>query len=107
MHEVRRHRYKRPISKYEVRPIAEFLDAGKNVIPATAVQPGRMVAQFVEVFVHFECGWNCLDQYSCSNRTAWNSKFILGEIEGVIPDACLEVALHFRQVEIRAAAASY
>src|SRR6266487_29498 len=64
-----------------------------------------MVAQFVEDLVHFECRWNCLDEYGCPNRAAWNPKFILREIEDIIPYACLEVAFHFRQVEIRAAAA--
>ena len=53
------------------------LDTGKNVIPAAAVQPGRMFAQFVENFVHFKGGRDRLDQHSGPNRSLRNAELIL------------------------------
>ena len=105
MHEVRRHRDERAVGQQEIAFVPEFLDAGKNVIPSPAVQAGGMIAQFVENFVHLERSGNRLDQYRRANRSLRNAQLILREFENIIPDARFEMALHFRQIKIRAAAA--
>src|SRR5215813_2863055 len=66
-----------------------------------------MVAQLVQNLVHLERCRHCLDKDGCANRAARNTKLILCEIERVIPNACLAMALHLRQVEIWPAAAFY
>ena len=35
------------IGQHEIRTIAKLLDEAENVVPAPAIQPGGMVAQFV------------------------------------------------------------
>src|SRR5215470_20016055 len=95
------HRHARAIWQDEFRMILEFFDEAKNVVPAAAVQTGGMLPQFIENFIHLECGENRLDQNGRTDCAAWNSEPILREVENVIPQARLEMALHFRQVEVR------
>ena len=104
-HEMRRHRDQRAIGEQEIGFVPETFDAGKNVIPATAVEPGGMLAQFVKDLVHLECGRDRLDQHRGANRPLRNAEFLLREIEDVVPDARLEMALHFRQIKIGTASA--
>src|SRR5712672_3733216 len=80
---------------------AKLLDETENVIPAAAVQPRGMLAQFVKDLVHFECRQNRFDQDSGANRSARNAQFILGKTEHVVPQPRLQVTLHLRQVEVR------
>jgi hypothetical protein len=47
-----------------------------------------------------------LDQHGGANRAVWDAKPILRKVEHVIPEPRFQVALHFRQIEIRTAAAS-
>ena len=104
-HEMRRHRDQRAIGEEEVGLVPKPFDAGKNVIPAAAVQPGGMFAQLVENFVHLKGGRDRLDQHRGADRALRNAELILRQLEDVVPDARFEMALHFRQVKIRAAAA--
>ena len=64
-----------------------------------------MIAQLVKDFVHLECRRNRLDQHGRADRPARNAEFILRQIEYIIPNPRLEMALHFRQVKIRTGAA--
>src|ERR1700719_2934389 len=50
------HRDLRSVGENEFRTRAEFLDIAENVVPPAAVEPGRMLAQFVKDLVHFESG---------------------------------------------------
>ena len=43
--------------------LREPLDEGKDIVPAAAVEPDDVVAQFVENLVHFEGGRQRLDQH--------------------------------------------
>ena len=104
-HEMRRHRDERAIGEQEIRFAAKLFDAGKNVIPAAAVEPGRMLAQLVKNLVHLECRQNGFDQDRRADRALRNAKLVLRQLEDVVPKARFEVALHFRQIKIRAAAA--
>src|SRR6478735_1214508 len=64
-----------------------------------------MIAQLVENFVHLEGGRDRFDQYGGADRPLGNAQLLLGKIEDIVPDARLEMALHFRQVKVRTAAA--
>src|SRR5207248_608116 len=105
MHEMRRHRDQRAIGQHEVRLVPKLFNAGKNVIPTSAIQSGGMVAQFVKDFVHLKRSRNGFDEHGGANAAARNSQFVLREIERVVPNPGLEMALHLRKIEIRAAAA--
>src|SRR5437762_3473273 len=61
-HEMRGHRHERAVRQTKVAPVAELLDARKNIIPAAAVETRGMRAQLVQDLVHLERGKNGLDQ---------------------------------------------
>src|SRR5258707_863545 len=96
-----RHSDFRAIGKNEVGAIAEFLDEAENVIPASAVEPRRVLAQFVQNFVHLKRRKNRFDQHRGANGPARNSNIVLREIKDVIPQSRFQMALQLRQIEIR------
>src|ERR1700693_877791 len=62
-----------------------------------------MLAKLVKNLVHPESRWNCFDQDRGANGAARNLEFILSQIENIVPDAGLQMALHLRQIKIRSA----
>ena len=56
------HRHLRAIGQNRCRIGRTFLDEREDVIPATAVEAGRVLAQLVEKLVHLECGRQRLDE---------------------------------------------
>ena len=92
------------VGQHKVRTASEFLDETKNVIPAPAVQPDGVVAQFVEDFIHFKSRGNGLDQHGSADGSSGHSGIFLGKEEDVIPQPRFEVALEFGQIEIGAGA---
>ena len=84
--------------------IPEFLDEAEDVIPAAAVQSGGMIAQLVENLVHLERRGDGFDQHGGANRALGYPDVFLREHEHVVPQARFLVALHLRQIEIRAGA---
>ena len=97
-----RHGDFRAIRQNEVGAIAEFLDETENVIPAPAVEPGGMLAQFVQDFVHLKRRENRFDQHRGADRPARNSDIVLREIKDVVPQARFLMALQLRQIKIGA-----
>ena len=67
-HEGRRHRHLRAVGQDEVGVVAALLDGAEDVVPAAAVQPGRVLAQFIEDLVHLEGGGQRLDQHRRLDR---------------------------------------
>src|SRR4026208_2467375 len=61
-HERRGHRHLRAVGKAEILVGAEFLDAGKDVVPAPDIQARRVVAQLVQDLLHLERGHQRFDQ---------------------------------------------
>ena len=61
-HERRGHRHLRAVGEAEILVGAEFLDAGKDVVPAPDVESRRVRAQLVEDLVHLEGGDHRFDQ---------------------------------------------
>ena len=103
-HEGDGHRHLRAVGKDEVVPLPELLDDAEDVVPATRVEAGGVVAQLVEDLLHLERGQDRLDQHGRLDRPRRQVELLLGEDEDVVPQARLEVALELRQVEVRPAA---
>ena len=94
----------RAVGQDEIRMVAEFLDEAEDVVPAAAVEAGGVLAQLVEDLVHLEGGEDGFDQHGGADGAARNAQLVLREEEDVVPQARLEMALQFGQVEIRAGA---
>ena len=71
------HGHVRAVRQHEIRAVPELLDEAEDVVPAAAVQPRRMVAQFVQDLVHLERGENRLDQHGGADGALRNAEFIL------------------------------
>ena len=78
-HERRGHRHLRAVGEAEILVGAEFLDAGKDVVPAPDVEARRVVAQLVQDLVHLERGDHRLDQRGGLDAALRNPKFVLRE----------------------------
>ena len=100
-HEVGGHRDQGPVGEHEVRAAAELLDDAEDVVPAAAVQPGRVVAQLVEDLLHLERREDRLDEHRRADAALRDAELVLGHHDDVVPEARLEVALHLGQVEVR------
>jgi hypothetical protein len=90
---MRGHVDQRAVRENELRLISESFNATENVVPATAVQPGRMIFQFIENFIHFKRRQDRLDQDGRSDRTPGNADRILSEIENVVPKPRFQMVL--------------
>src|SRR5262249_49964402 len=93
------------IRKQILGPVAELFDEAENIIPPTTVEPARMFAKLIQNLLRFERAENRLDQHGRAHGPARDAQGVLRENEDVVPQPRLEMALHFRQVEIRSAAA--
>lgn len=105
VHEGHRHGDAAAVGQDEARVLAELFDDGKDVIPAAAVEPGAVVAQLVDDLVHLEGGEDGLDEHSAADGAARQADVVLRQVEGVVPQARLEVRLHLGQVKVGAEAA--
>src|SRR2546425_2705951 len=94
------HRHPAAVGEHEVRAVSELLDEAEDVVPAAAVQAGGVVLQLVEDLVHLERSEDRLDQDRCADRAAGDAKLVLREVEDVVPEARLQVALELGQVEV-------
>jgi hypothetical protein len=102
---VRVHRHERSVRQDEVGVARELLDEAEDVIPSSAVEPRRMIAEFVQDLVHLESGKDRLDEDSRADRAVRNPELILREIKDLVPEARLQMALHLRKIKIRAGSA--
>ena len=98
------HRDQCAVRQHELGVGTEALDEAEDVVPAAAVQTGRVLAQLVEDLVHLERGGDRLDQHGRADRAAGEARALLRRDEDVVPQPCLEVALELRQVEVGAGA---
>src|SRR5438876_484786 len=101
-HERRGHRDRVPLGQHELlAPGAELLDDAEQVVPAARVQPGRVLPQLVEDLLHLERRRDRLDQHGGPDGAAREAERVLGQVERVVPQPRLEVALVLGQVEVR------
>jgi hypothetical protein len=55
-----------------------------------------MVPQLVKDLLHLERGQDRLDQHRRLDRAALDSHAVLGEVEDLVPQACLAMTLELR-----------
>ena len=67
------------VGEAEVLVGAEFLDAGKDVVPAADVEAGRVLAQLVQDLVHLERREHRLDERGGLDRALRDSQLALAE----------------------------
>src|SRR5262249_24742798 len=84
----------------EVGYVAELLDSAEDVVPAPAVQAGRVLTQFAEYLIHFKGCHDSFDEHGGANGAQQNDQFVLGQHKYVIPEVSFQVVLQFWQVEI-------
>src|SRR5919109_448517 len=68
-------------------------DAAMPPIPATRVQPGDVISEFVEDFLHLEGRQDRLDQHRRFDRALREAEGLLGREQDVVPEAGLPLAL--------------
>ena len=84
--------------------VLETLDEAEDVIPAAAVQTRHVIPEFIEDLVHFKGRQNGFDEHRGLDGSCGDAQRFLGRHEDIVPQTRFQVALHFREVEIRAAA---
>ena len=95
-----RHRHLAAVGQHPVRPRAEGLHDAENVVPATAVETGRMFAQLIEDLVHLEGSRQRLQEHGRLDGATGNVQVFLRSHEDLVPEACLQVSLELGEVEI-------
>ena len=104
LHHRRPHGDRAAVGQGEALGVAEVLDDAEQVVPPAGVQPGGVVAELPEDLLHLEGRRDGLDQHGRADRALRQAELVLGVAEHVVPEPRLEVRLHLRQVEVRAAA---
>lgn len=102
IHKWHGHSNIRAVRKHKVGVLAELLDEGEDVIPATTVQSRAVFTQLVDDLIHLKCRRDGLDQHGTTDRSARHANVVLSQVEDVVPQTCLEVRLHLGEVEVRA-----
>ena len=104
-HERHRHGHLRAIRQQIIGVIAQLLDVAENIIPASAIQPGRMLAQFVQDLFRFEDRQDGLDQHCRFDRALRNAQRVLGVDKDIVPQTRFKMVFQLRQVKVRSSAA--
>ena len=73
------------IGHHAIRVLGEFLNEAEDVIPAAAIEAGRMVAQFPEDLVHLEGGHDRFDQHGRADRPFGQAEPRLRMQEDAVP----------------------
>ena len=102
-HEGHGHGDLRAVGQHERGVLAEFLDHAEDVVPASGVEPRRVLAERVQDRVHLEGGGDRLDQDRRAKRAARNVERLLHDDEDVVPERGLVGVLELREVERRRA----
>ncbi len=105
MHAVTGHGDLGAVRKQVAGNVFKTLDETEDIIPAPAVEPGAVVFERKEDFIHLEGRHDGLDQHRGLDGTRRHAQCRLGSDEDIVPQLCFQVTLHLGQVEIRAAAA--
>src|SRR5262249_30201482 len=80
-------------------------DQAEDVVPSPSVEAAGVVSELIENFLHLEGRREGFDQHRAPDRPPRNRERVLGEVEGVVPQARFQVALDFWQVEVGAGVA--
>src|SRR5438093_8192328 len=101
-HEGYCQRHLGPIGQDELLPIPELLDDAEDVVPPARVEARGVVPEFVQDLLHLEGRRNRLDEGGGLHGADRDAEGLLREPEHLVPEAGLQMALHLRQVEVRA-----
>src|SRR2546428_572138 len=71
------HRDARAVGEHEFRAAAQLFDVAEDVVPAPAVEPGRMVAQLPQDLVRLEGRQDGLDQHRRADRATGDPERVL------------------------------
>ena len=85
IHERDGHSDSRSIWEDKIGILSELLDDGEDIVPATTVEAGGMIAEFVNDLVHLKCGGDGLDENSTSDRAPWHADVVLRQVKNVVP----------------------
>ena len=107
IHKRHSHGDGRTVRQNKVGVLAEPLDKREDVVPATAVETGAVVTQFVDDLVHLKSSSDGLNQHGTPDSTPGHANVVLRQVEHVVPQTSLEVRLHLGQVEVRTKATSH
>ena len=105
-HEWHPHRDVAAVGQHELRAVAERLDRGEDVIPASRVEAVGVFAQLVQDLVHLKRGRERLDQNRRADQPAGEAEPVLAPGEHLVPQSRLEMVLELRQVQVHTAPAS-
>src|SRR5450759_1636861 len=97
-HERHGHRHLRAVRQHELRSIPKLLDDAEDVVPPDGIQTTRVLAKLVENLLHLERREDRLEQNGGVNRAARDSAVVLREVEYVVPQPRLEMALELGPV---------
>ena len=86
-HEVGRHRDLRAIGQHGMGVAGKFLDEAEDVIPAAAIQPRRVLAQFIENLIHLEGREDGFDQHGALMLACRQTDLLLRAEKDVVPQA--------------------
>ncbi len=103
-HERHGHGHLAAVGHQELGLLAQLLDVAEDIVPASAIQTGAVVAQFVQNLFHVKRGKNRLDEHGGLDRAARDAEQFLGHHEHVIPQPRFQVVLELGQIEIAALA---
>ena len=79
----------------------ELFNERKEVIPTTAIQAERMVAQLVENFLHFKSGGDGFEQHRGANRTERQAQVLLSRTKDIVPECRFQVRFQLGKVVVR------
>ena len=99
-HERGSHRHLGPVRQDECGVVLEFAYGAEDIIPAAAVQAGRVLPQFPEDFIHLKGSQDVFDQDRGPNGASRDSEGVLGPDKDVVPQAGLQMAFQLGQVEV-------
>lgn len=104
LHKGHGHCNSAPIRQDELRVVPELFNDAEDVIPAPTVETRAVLTELVDYLIHFKHRQDGLNQHSTTDGTSWKANDVLREVEDIIPESCLEVGFHLREVEVRSVA---
>jgi len=100
VHEGHRHGHISPVRQHKLRIVPQSLDGGEDVVPATTVEAGSVLSQLIQELIHLKGRRKGLNQARGADGATRKAKLILGQVEDLIPQPRLQVALHLGKVEV-------
>ena len=88
------------VRQYELGALAEGLDRGEDVVPATRVQPVGVIAQLIQDLVHLKRGGKGLDQHRRPHQPRGETEPLLAPGEHLIPEPRLAMVLELWQIQV-------